>query len=829
MPRKCNRLLCVALAMLAGCMLAARSSAADPSFERGAELIRNELRLAATGIRALAVAAHPDDEDGATLSCLRREGCETHICFCTRGEGGQNEAGPEVGVQLAALRTREIDEACAILGAKPWFLNLPDFGFSKSVDETMKVWNHDVALERLVRIIRRVRPHIVITNHNPDGTDHGHHRAAGKLLVEAFDAAADPEKFPAQIKDEGLKAWSISRIYLRRFAADGAAITIDVSKRDGLGGLSASEIGAFALSRHYSQGMLRNLKAGERELRHFSILKLPTLHEPWSATLLDSLAGPFNETPPDQLKLIGAVASSMNAAELENGKLAQSIAARCAAPNLAAETRAHLNRALAEALGLKFEAHADDGYVTAGEKATISLRVANTGALAVKLAKLSFKAESPKWTLSESTAVHELKSGQAENVELEVSAAAGAPLSFPPEEHLFAREESRTPVTARAEFSIAFAEGQSTAFSIEAPVPLDLAAPYSFSLSPKPLLIFTNQILAELVDFKLLVTRNTKGKDPSYLAGKFGPKPQPKIENKEKIVTLASKGDTTFWDFKQMIPEEDLSRGEVTVPTHAWDQNEYYDSPALRVRRVFLEMPANMRVALVKGTDNQTYDALKRMQDAGVAHGTFHVETPTDEELRTTNLNRYQAIVLDIRSTQQRPQIRAMKERLKTFMNDGGTVICLYQKDFDWNDHGKDPARGVGFFRGTGGGGEIAPYPIELSFERITDEAAPVKILDTQHVLMLQPCRITQKDFDGWVQERGAYFPKKWAPEFTPLLSSGDPGEKPLEGGLLVADVGRGAFIYTSYFWHHQLRNGVPGAYRMLVNMLCYSRMKREK
>ena len=219
--------------------------AADPTFERGAEYIRNELRIAGTGIRALSVAAHPDDEDGATLNYLRRMGCETHILFCTRGEGGQNEAGPETGLQLAAMRTREIEEAAAILGAKPWFLNLPDFGFSKSVEETLTVWNHDVALERMVRVIRRVRPHIVITNHNPDGTDHGHHRTAGKLLVEAFDAAADLKQFPQHFV-EGLEPWAIERIYLRVISPEGAAFRLDVSKRDDFAGISPSEIGAYA-------------------------------------------------------------------------------------------------------------------------------------------------------------------------------------------------------------------------------------------------------------------------------------------------------------------------------------------------------------------------------------------------------------------------------------------------------------------------------------------------------------------------------------------------------------------------------------------------------
>lgn len=807
-------------------LLAHSLAAADPTFERGADFIRNELRCAASGIRALAVAAHPDDEDGATLSFLRRAGVETHICFCTRGEGGQNEAGPETGVQLAALRTKEIEEAATILGAKPWFLNLPDFGFSKSVEETMDVWKHDVALERLVHVIRRVRPQIVITNHNPDGTDHGHHRTAGKLLVEAFDAAADPAKFPQHI-EQGLKPWSISRIYLRTFTAEGAAFSVDVSKRDGASGVSPSEIGAFALSRHFSQGMLRDLKAGERELRHFSILKSRAPEDAKAASLLEGIKLSDGSGSEAALKL----ADSIDAKLLQDGSLAQQLATARESLKLNADTSVHFNQALVEALGLKLEVRSEDEFITPGETAKISVRTANTGSLRVLLQKLSFKTEAKGWTFADVTPAKELKSGDAETQEIEVNAGTDAPLTYPLEEHLFEHESVGTTLTAVAEF--VFLVGpmdgpqHSTPVTLEAPVPLGLAAPYTFTLSPNPLLIFSDSAMAnddkDAAHFKLLAKCNKKIKEPVFLAAAIGEKPKPGETG--KVLPLEFKGDTAVWQFNQWFSVEKLNAG-VEIQTHVWDASGFYATPTLTVRRVPMDMPVNMRVALVKGVDAQMHNALKRMQDAGVARGTLIVETPSDEELLTADLNKYQAIVLDIRTTQQRPAIRKMKERLKSFMTEGGTVVCMYQKDFDWNTSG---ARGVGFFRGVGGGGELAPFPIELSFDRVTREDAPIAILDARHPLLLRPCRIWAKDFEGWAQERGAYFPKKWAPEYTPLLSSHDPNEKPLDGGLLAAEVGRGAFIYTSYFWHHQFRTGVPGAYRMLANMLSYARMKRDE
>ena len=217
-----SRILFVPLRLLRPLVAFASATAEDAPFETGLELIRNELLCAKTGLRALAVAAHPDDEDGGTLSFLRRTlGVETHLCLSTRGEGGQNESGPELGADLAVVRTHEIEAASKILGAKAWYLNLPDFGYSKSPEETLKIWGHDEALKRLVRIIRLVRPNIIFTNHDPEGHDHGHHVATGRLVVEAFDAAADPKMFPEQMKEDGTQAWAVQKLYIRHSHAAG--------------------------------------------------------------------------------------------------------------------------------------------------------------------------------------------------------------------------------------------------------------------------------------------------------------------------------------------------------------------------------------------------------------------------------------------------------------------------------------------------------------------------------------------------------------------------------------------------------------------------------
>ncbi len=523
------------------------SFCAEPAFERGAVLIRNELRLAASGLRALAVAAHPDDEDGATLAHLRELGVETHICFCTRGEGGQNESGPELGFKLAVVRTREIADACAILGAKPWFINRPDFGFSKSVEETMEKWRHDDALERLVHVIRRVRPHVVITNHNPDGTDHAHHRASGKLLVEAFEAAADAHRFPQHILDEKLQPWQIRRVFLRQFAAPGALLTVDVSKPDALSGLSASELGAYSLSRHYSQGMLRHLKTGERELRYFSVLKESSPAAPPKA-LLEGLV-------PDQpgLEEAGKLAEIFNPNMLTEGALAPRLASYLAGQKISDHARTHISRALTEALGLKFEATSAEPFICEGEKARITLRAANSGSLALTWKLADFKTNSPHWNAGEKELLKALAPGASHEIEFNVHAEPGAPADYPPDAFQFLEEEIRTPLVARAEFEIQL-DKQAVPLTLEVPVPLHLSVPISFSFA-SPQILFGDPGAGKKdpveVKIRLMAVCHARLQEPLLLAAKTGAKPEPGEDGAH--MTIARKGASAVCNLKETL------------------------------------------------------------------------------------------------------------------------------------------------------------------------------------------------------------------------------------------------------------------------------------
>ncbi|HEY3027244.1 MAG TPA: hypothetical protein VGJ55_13930, partial [Pyrinomonadaceae bacterium] len=215
----------------------------------------------------------------------------------------------------------------------------------------------------------------------------------------------------------------------------------------------------------------------------------------------------------------------------------------------------------------------------------------------------------------------------------------------------------------------------------------------------------------------------------------------------------------------------------------------------------------SLRVGYVRGFDYSLPNALAAL----------NVESKelTVDEVKTVDLQKYSTIIVDNRVYESQPGLIAANQRLLDYAKDGGTLIVFYHKSFEWNP---DPRRNRP---------QLAPYPITLADERITDEDAPISFIEPQHPLLNFPNKIGQEDFAGWIQERGLYYPKGWDAHYQALLASNDPGEAPLRGGLLAADYGRGHYIYTSMVWYRQLRAGVPGAYRMLANMISYGRTSR--
>ncbi|MBI3829892.1 MAG: PIG-L family deacetylase [Planctomycetes bacterium] len=851
-----KRLFGALLLAFAAAKLFAAEAPTDPPFERGLDKLRLELMAARTGLCALSVAAHPDDEDGATISWLRRfAGVEVHMCLATRGEGGQNESGPELGEELAWKRTQETEAAARILGAKVWYLNLPDFGFCKSAEETYQVWPHDDAVGRLVRIIRIVKPDIIFTNHNPEGHDHGHHIATAQIVWEAFDAAADEKRYPEQLDKEGLKPWKASKLYRRIWdekEKDKITVRFDVSQRDPSSGYSPAEIAAWALERHVTQGMKRDVKPGEKVERTFELAKAAT--------------SPFyKDTPNEKDFLSGFSEDSGFYVKAENGiidfrKYTNQADSELAAYGLMGlhdakksiastpvnefELKSHLYRSLIHAqeiiqlgLGTLITVQTTNSITVHDEEVTITVRFANTGVVPVKLDSWSLVSE-PGWELGSLELPKEaVKPGGVYEATTKIKATDKAIPNFPPEKYLDLRFNSRPPVQIVATIKAAD-EQVAREFSCMLPkanVPIHLAPPYEVRFAHDPYLVFDDPDRegkeAITCRAKLLVTNHRREPWTLFVKPQENPRFMAQQAGKTAGAKLAFKheGEVLSAEISFTVTSGELEKGDLAVTALLFKQGDAFSVPVTtRFRRVPVKLPSPLNVGIVRTYDTATWDALKLM--AGQISGMSLLEL-TPEDLQENDLAPLHTIVLDLRATQYRPDVLRNRERLRKFMEDGGNVVCLYHKDFDWNEP-DEAARGRGFFRGQGGGGAVAPFPITLSFNRVTHEEAAVKLLQPAHPLLSRPCKIWEADFAGWVQERGVYFPSKWDEKYTPLLSSSDPGEPALDGGLLVTDLGsgnKGSFIYTSYVWYRQLRAGVPGAYRMLANLIAYPRVKNEK
>jgi LmbE family N-acetylglucosaminyl deacetylase len=757
------------------------------------EFVRNELRVARTGVRALVIAAHPDDIDAGTLAYLRRSlGIETHVCLCTRGEGSENLAGPEDGAQLAVLRTKETEAACRVLCAKAWYLNLPDFGSSRSVEETLKIWDHDKALAQMVCVIRLVRPHILLMDDAAPAD--GHHRAAAQLAQEAFEAAADPNKFAERMKQDGTQAWSAFKLYARVPESRETAISFSLTERGLNADSTPAEVAAVARNRQFSLGPQPQRKLGEPELRHFVLVKSrqPQKKE---ASLLDGLLS-HDIKPLDNLIDVAAVA-----------KLA-SMQAPAAVQSSEEDIRPHRDEAIAEVLGIRTQITVGDAVTTQDEPVSVTVRVANGNSRPLR-ASVSLWAESPHWEIKSDGASKELALNATAEFQATITAKARAYPTFPAEDYIFSRTDAQPPVRATIRLEIPDGKGCIQA-TMRRLVPLELALPREVRIAPDPVLIFDDPSHGEtflaLARFRMVVTNRRKLAQPLRLFGGIQPKDSAPVDRWATFV-FHDEDEVLSDEFRFMAPVEKLGKGDLEVQTAVWNADTNFGGPVARLRRIPLKLPEKLSVALVK-TDDALLSALKNIE---LACPGFSVTPLAPDDLRTANLNAFHTIILDSRATHLRPELRHSRERLMEFMNDGGNILCLHQRDAEWN----------------AADGALAPFPIALSASRVTDETAPVRMLNPEHPLLSEPCKIWERDFQGWAVERGVSFPEKWAPQYVPLLSTNDPGENPLDGGLLVADVGRGSFIYTSFNWSRQLRAGVPGAYRLLANMLSYPRVKK--
>ncbi len=761
------------------------------------------------------VAAHPDDEDGMTLTILRRKyGVHTVSLFTTYGEGGQNVVGPELYEELGAIRARETINAARIQGSEAHYLGLKDFGFSKSADEAFREWDHDDALRRMVFKIRELRPDVIITNHDTSG-GHGHHQATGRLIVEAFDSAADPSRFPEQLSS--VSTWQPKRLFVRARRGAGAStmvastganvVTVDPNELDPLRGTSFGEQALAGLQQHASQGpwpksvrdwlRAQNNQTGKLNLIRYQLAKEAANTPALPAGATTPVAG--LQTPPSLNSRLAPTVEGRPLTDFldQPGKLLETLIdwrlAQSSSPVVEDAYRLRLleqraSKALELASGVSIVVTPGRQIVVPGTSTDFTIGLDNAGDRGIKVLGVTLDGGAEKKLVDTADL---LLPGTETTVTIQYQAPATTALTVPAEAHLYDGRLFGQAFKVTAELEVEGAK-----FFAQPSVTLDVVPAVEIkSIAPDPC-VRTPATSGRCKAFNLLLENHLPTRFRGHLKTSIGRETwvSPPIElkpNETRNETALTKGGNGALKFSV----ESIASSDAVIEREV---------PVIFTNAL---VTRSLRVGYIPSFDMTLETSLAAL---GVASKALTVN-----EIAGGDLKAYDTIIIDNRGYEAHPELIAANARLLQYVQDGGNLLVFYHKDNEWNPNERKNRP------------QLAPYRLLLGGERVTVENAPVKFLLPRHRLLNFPNRITEADFNNWIQERGLYYPKEWDEQYEALFSSADPGEKALTGGLLVAKYGQGSYIYTSMVWYRQLRAGVPGGYRMFANMISYGRGRK--
>jgi LmbE family N-acetylglucosaminyl deacetylase len=738
------------------------------------------------------LAAHPDDEDGNTLAYYRHaKDAVAYSVLFTRGEGGQNEAGPELYERLGALRTAETERAARILGTQVYYLNFYDFGFSKHAAETFREWSRprrgfwdtdvppvseeagrDSVTARLVYLIRRLKPDVLFTNHDTTtawpNAQHGHHQVVGISAWEAFEKAADPTYHPEQLEEEGVDLWQPSRLFVRRRgdSPHDAAVPVGDTCPPPFpthpGPHTCAELAVSAVRYHVSQGFDKFAERFRRDTTYFALYRSAPGVPPLPEVATDLAAG----LPPNPH------------------------AADAPLDYFVASERLGLPRTpvyvVADPVEREVGYHTSVSGLQAMPGEEIGLRVCRVGT--------TCEEDLGEVPIHISGAVDTTLTAEGTPPAVRFRLPAALTPRTPAHRFQYDRLTSTPPLLYQI--------GEGADY-----LPVFLVPPVVVDLAPAPIRLAEgdNAIPVAVQTYDPAAERVRVSIDFAQVGGRAG-------SIGHDAVTLPA-GDTTA--VLHLTLDESTPPGpyRITVtaeaePTTAPAEPYVEWRPADRLDDV--HVAEGLRVGFVRSYDRTTEDALRAMgADVVMLDSTALAEGRFDG-LHT--------VVLDIRAYLVRPDLRAHNDRLLDWVRAGGHLVVNYHKTFEWN-----PGESGGDFAAQGivvPEEGFAPYPLRLGRERVTFEDAPVEVLAPAHPVFHAPYEIGPEDWAGWVQERGLYFPREYDARYQELVAVGDPGEAPLRGGLLLAEVGEGTYLYTPLVFYRQLEALNPGAWRLFANLV---------
>ena len=780
--------------------------------------------------RVLYVAAHPDDEN-TNLMAFWANGSlyDSAYLSVTRGDGGQNLLGPELGERLGIIRTEELLDARRIDHAKQFFTRAIDFGFSKTAEETLHIWDHDKILADVVWIVRNFRPDVMVTRFSPeDQLTHGHHTASAILAQEGFSAAGDPNRFPEQLAF--VKPWRPTRLVWntspfffknRNLPFDPTGlIVLEAGGYNQLLGKAYTEIAAASLSMHRSQGVGSPPRRGARK-EYFKLLE----GQPMTTSLFEGIDTSWSRVANSEAVAtqIRQIISNFNPAD-PAASVPELLKLREAMNGIKDDSwipkkKAELDKIIAACLGLHVEASTTTEAFTPGQTATIKLEAINRSNIPVTLQEVRFPSTGDSNKIDAA-----LLSDELVTKDMSYKIPENTPYSQPywlrkpgtlgtfavDDQKLIGLPENPPALPVEIVLQV---NGQELRYIVytkyrtvesvagEVQRPLVIAPPVFANVANSVFVFPTNQPKPVSVHLTA-ATAPVKGNLKLALPHRWEVSPASvpidlKAADAETVATFTVKPPDQNSEGKLQavvsIDGRDYSfeRVRISYP-HIGVQTLMPPAQAKLVRADIRKK--DERIGYIPGAGDDVPESLRQIG--------YSVKMLNEPEITAKNLAPFSAVVLGIRAYNTQDRISNWLPELFAYVKNGGVAIAQYNTLADLKTN------------------QLAPYPLEISRDRVTDENAQVRVLAPNNPLMNIPNKITAKDFDGWVQERGLYFPNKWDAAWTPILSCNDPNEKPLDGGLLVAKAGKGFFVYTSYSWFRQLPAGVPGAYRLFANML---------
>jgi LmbE family N-acetylglucosaminyl deacetylase len=848
---------------------------AQRSFSGAPEIEQSLHKLNELGT-ILHIAAHPDDERTAVLAYFARgRHMRTAYLSLTRGEGGQNLIGSEQGAQLGIIRTQELLAARQIDGAEQFFTRAIDFGFTRTAEETLQKWGHDRILSDVVWVIRRYRPDVILLGFSGTPRDgHGQHQASAMIGKEAFAAAADPKMFPEQLKY--VQVWQAKRLaQAAGFGGFGLAVggrggrggrggadpvppgivppvaeaetgpAADTGSFNPILGYSYEELAVLSRSMHHSQGTgaMRRPGAGRSTF-------VVTGGAPATQDLFDGIDTSWNRLPGG-----GAVQSLLDEAvrHYEPAHPEQAIPwlvkarpliAAIADP-LAKVKLAELDETIALCAGLFVEAQARQFAVAPG--ATLNLTVTALNRSTAKVTLQGARVEG-LWMEDEEVKPATLDYNQSADIAINLAVPAGQSYTQPywlvkpatadvyqvDDQMLIGLADTPAAAQVRVRLTV-----DGAGIELVRPVhhryadraqgervrPFIVVPAVAVNL-PEPVALFPDTAARQV---QVSVQANVAGAQGDLrLEVPAGWKAEPQsrsfqiaVPGEQRVATFQvtpPAGETTAClRAVAKVNGRDIASGIQTIAYPHFPPQTLFPPSEIKLVRADIKVTAK-KVGYIMGAGDEMPDALRQLG--------MDVTLLGQSDLEQGDLSRFDAIVAGVRAYNVRADIRANQPRLLDYVKNGGTYIVQYQTG-DSPDpaapRGRQPPNPFNQPQGAPVTTNLGPYPFAVpggNKYRITVEEAPLQFPHQDSPLLQVPNHIGPRDFDGWVQERGVYFAAQWDARYQTVLSSQDPGEKPLEGGELWTRYGKGVYIFSAYSWFRQLPAGVPGAYRLFANLL---------